>query len=66
MMERGIKKIFTFVMRKVASKILGKITLKPLEFRKDKFHKDDRTDTNFIFIIISNKKTDVLLRLQHV
>ena len=53
-------------MRKVASKILGKIILKPLEFRKDKFHKDDRTDTNFIFIIISNKKTDVLLRLQHV
>ena len=32
--ERGMKKILTFVIRQIASKILGKIILKPLLFRK--------------------------------
>ena len=33
-MERGISKILTFVIRYIASKIFGKIILKPL-YRKD-------------------------------
>ena len=33
--EIGIRKILTFVKRKIASKIFGNIILKPLKFRKD-------------------------------
>ena len=34
-MERGIKILFTFVMRQITSNIFGKIIPKPLEVRKD-------------------------------
>ena len=52
-MERGIRKILTFVKRSIASKIVGKITLKPwLVISKSlKFPTDDRTDTNFIALL---------------
>ena len=52
-MERGIRKILTFVKRSVASKIVGKITLKPwLVISKSlKFPADDGTDTNFIALL---------------
>ena len=52
-MERGIRKILTFVKRSIASKIVGKITLKPwLVISKSlKFPQDDRTDTNFIALL---------------
>ena len=34
-MERGIRKILTFVKRQIASKSFGKIIPQPLQFRKD-------------------------------
>ena len=52
-MERGIRKILTFVKRSIASKIVGKITLKPwLVISKSlKFPTDDGTDTHFIALL---------------
>ena len=52
-MDRGIRKILTVVKSSIASKIGGKITLKPrLVISKSlKFPTDDRTDTNFIALL---------------
>ena len=49
-MEREIKKCLTFVKLQIASKILGKIILKPFViFEKTQVSGwDDRTDTNFM------------------
>ena len=51
-MGRGIKKLFNFIIREIASKIFGKMILKPLQFQKD-FKSFPRmnagTDKNFIY-----------------
>ena len=48
-----MKKVLTLVIRKSASKIFGKITLKPLLFRP----LDDQTDTNFLAPLRMHFKT---------
>jgi len=49
-MERGIGKIITFVKLSIASKIFGKIILKPalVISKRLELPWDDRTDANFI------------------
>ena len=48
MMEGGIRKILTENVQNRASRIFGKITLNPLQFRKASSSPSDRTETNFI------------------
>ena len=49
MMEKEIRKILTFVIRYIASKIFEKIKLRPVVISKRlEFPCDDRRDTNFI------------------
>ena len=45
-MERGIRKILTFVKLKIASKIFGEIII--VISKRLKLPQDNRTDTNFI------------------
>ena len=51
-MERGIRKILTFVKPKIASKIFGKIILRPLAGNFEKIQvaltTEQRADTTFI------------------
>ena len=50
-MVRGIRKILTFTIRQIASKIFGKIILKPLKFRRDSSSRpsDVRTEIQILY-----------------